>query len=128
MLTEETGELPEVAEDGTMAYTATPLTGDVLDLPVTIQNLQLCTLLQERLGVKVTKVSYPLGCSTETGSASFWSAETTLDGYPDSIADRPAKIGKGINVRLRDDAWVDLVVTGDDAKAMAERIVPLLPR
>ncbi len=128
--------VPALDEYGEVAYVGTPLSAGAqfIDLPAPVQGLQLCTLLLRgdgfRLAADDVRVTHDGEChvKTEQGDLAVWTQDTRpgLD-YRDLVAERPATFSDGsVVVRLRDDADVELRVTGPDAVTLAEKLVPLL--
>jgi hypothetical protein len=125
--------LPGTDAQGHVQYANTPLTQDFVDLPTPVQALQLCTLLQEN-GLTSTRIDVrDTGeCRLSTGQGQVTAAaEDTKQppDYPDRVAGRPARRTLDppvVNVRLRDDAEVELYVSAPDSVALAEKLVPLL--
>jgi hypothetical protein len=138
VLAEDGDSLPAIDDTGRIAYVATPLTpgADFVDLPTPVQALQLCTVLIEEALVPAASTEVTAAdngwCEVPATGAtvSMDDAAEPVSTYPDRIAGRPAKPGTGgpgsVLVRLRDDALVDLSVTGQDSTALAERLIPLL--
>lgn len=131
-------QLPGLDEQGRMDYVSTGLTrgGQIIDLPRPVQALQLCTLAVAQLGVAPAQVDVAgTGrCELGTGAGPVVLAlqpagAATTTTSTDRIAGRPARSATSsgaILVRLRDDAPVELSVSGPDSTRLAERLVPAL--
>ncbi|SMD08848.1 hypothetical protein [Kibdelosporangium aridum] len=131
VLARQTDDLPDVDDDGTIAFASTPLNaGQFIDLPRPVQVLQLCTVAENTLGFDVVK-------AIENGTCTLRKPDgTTLalvvvdsvgsSAFTDRVARRPAKItDSSVTVRLRDDAMLDLMI-GDTDPAIAEKLVQAL--
>ncbi|MCE7001448.1 hypothetical protein LWC34_01125 [Kibdelosporangium philippinense] len=123
--------LPEVDDDGTVAFASTPLTaGEFIDLPRPVQVLQLCTVAEQTLNFEVIKTIENGTCTLrkpdDTTLALVVVDSVGSAGLTDRIAGRPAKISESsVTVRLRDDALLDLMI-GDTDPAIAEKLVQAL--
>ena len=136
MLTKETETLPDIDAQGYVRYASTPLStvDEFVDLPTPVQALQLCTALEETLGIAATQTRV-----FDNGKCALGTAEGPLSvaaqhrlrpsDYPTTVAGRPAWAPDDppvVRVLLRDDADVDLVISASDSMALAEKLVPLL--
>lgn len=120
-------QLPAVDHDGNIGFTWTPVTPSTLvDLPKPIQALQLCTALAD-LGRHDLRPHDTLGCLSDNGpDVSLDDTRRASAEYTQKVGGRPAVVGSTVNVRLRDDVPVGLVVSGDGAQALADKLVPAL--
>ena len=137
LLTKEGEPLPDIDDQGHVRYVSTPLNPhEFVDLPQPLQALQLCTVLQEDPGVRVTVKEVQVfdtgRCVISTGQEPVSVVAQDLSyplNYPNTIAGRPAWTPGDppvVTVRLRDDADVELWVSAQDSVALAEKLVPLL--
>lgn len=139
LLAKEAEPLPNIEDGGNVPYVTTPLTGgdQFVDLPLPVQAIQLCTVLLEggdfRVAAKEVVVDDSGECrlSTDQGTlgVEMVYSDARLDFYMDTVAGRPATVTpetQRVSVRLRDDAEVELRVSGPDSVALAEKLVPLL--
>ncbi|MGH3861252.1 hypothetical protein [Actinokineospora sp.] len=138
-LVPDTEPVPAVDTDGMMPYVSTPPAprGGIVDLPIPTQTLQLCTAMRENLGLQPprytdsTKVYVGSCQATRTGGREDASVgihyRFETETFPDTVAGRPAKLGKdSVTVLLRDDAWCTVKIKAADAVPLAERLVPVL--
>lgn len=133
LLTKETEPLPAIDDNGGIAYAMTPLTGgdQFIDLPRPVQALQLCTVLLEGIAATDVDVADTGTCTLTTarGRLTAETMSTQRRTYSDRVAGRPAELQDSpprVTVSLRNDADVALAVSGPDAVALAEKLVPLL--
>jgi hypothetical protein len=137
MLVKEVEPLPAMDDQGNVSYVNTLLMGggQFVDLPLPVQAVQLCTFLLEDAGFRAVAQNVYLSESgscriqTEQGTvgAEMKHATESPDSYPDTIAGRPASVEPPVvNVRLRDDAEVELYLSAPDSVGLAEKLVPLL--
>ena len=133
LLTEEGEPLPDIDDRGYLDYADTPPTDDFVDLPAPVQALQLRTVLREHgdIGAADDDLEpHDTGeCRAQVGTRSYTLAARVAskpDRYTDEVAGRPATISSWAAVLLRDDAGVELWVSGPDADGLAERVVPAL--
>ncbi|CAM3834001.1 hypothetical protein KIPE111705_27290 [Kibdelosporangium persicum] len=131
VLAEQTDELPQVDEDGTVAFSSTPLTADeFVDLPRPMQVLQLCTVAEQVLHLEVVR-AIDTGTCTLRRPDGRTLALVVVDSVgseqlTEKVAGRPARFGEStITVRLRDDALLDLMI-GDTDPKLAEQLVRAL--
>ncbi|MFC4855637.1 hypothetical protein [Actinophytocola glycyrrhizae] len=135
LLTKDGEPLPEIDDQGNLAYAGTPLTADeFVDLPTPVQALQLCTVLQEQLGIQAehVRVDATGRCtlSTAQGPVAVEAQAASRSGdFTNRIAGRPAWTPADppvATVLLRDDTDVALYVSSPDSVGLAEQLVPLL--
>jgi hypothetical protein len=133
LVVEEGEELPDIDDRGHVRYVDTPLTGDFVDLPMPVQALQLCTIMQEEPGVREVEILAIGDCRVQAEGESFTVAARHLgasDTFPERVAGRPAFVSdednSWVEVKLRDDAATSLWVSSDNAIELAEKLVPLL--
>jgi len=133
LLTEEGEPLPDFDDRGYLDYADTPPTDDFVDLPTPVQALQLCTALLEEGDVDATEADVEVRstgeCRAHVGMRSYTLAarnSSKPDSYTDDVAGRPATISSWVAVLLRDDAGVELWVSGPAADDLAEKVVPAL--
>ena len=131
LLVKDGGPLPEIDEQGSVRYVSTPATDDFVDLPTPVQALRLCTIAQQSVpGATVVDVHAWGECKLRAGQENIVVSADHLRSpadYPTRIAGRPAKVDQRVaEVRLRDDAEVELYVSAPDPEALAEQLVPKL--
>jgi hypothetical protein len=127
--------MPAIDPAGAFPFTATPFTRDeFIDLPKPVQALQLCTLMQDKLGHTVIETTAVSGCNVRLPDGkpqlvAMMNAALHLETYDLRIAGRPAFGGHDsdsvIIIRLHDNVPVDLAV-GNNNRDLAEKLVPLL--
>lgn len=140
-LAKEGEPVPVLDDRGTVRYVSTPLTQHFVDLPTPIQLLQLCTILREKLDIRqkppesdnLTRQECRIRPESGGQVIARLGYSARIGDYSDRIAGRPAHSSKSdasgdtiVSVLLRDDAQVDLTVSGPDAVGIVERLVPLL--
>ena len=133
LLTKDTEPLPAIDDGGRIDYVMTPLTdGDqFIDLPRPVQALQLCTVLLDGIAATDVDVADTGTCTLTTarGRVAAETMSTQRRTHTDRVAGRPAELRESpprVIVSLRNDADVELSVSGPDAVAIAEKLVPLL--